>query len=203
MSNLSPSNMPLFESLFESSRGPGYVLDFSDSTFKEFVYKETGINVYDNKYNTNGTSKAKRLREFIRLELDVTVSKLLLSLVDYAENINLINSNSDPQTKLISKCRCIANKLSVKKFETESDLISYDFQDFQGLPIDKLNIDNSLTDVILQRVKEIKTCLTHNAPLACVLLCGSTVMISEISEIIFIQSAKWIRNLIPIHTQQN
>ncbi len=42
--------------------GSGYVLKFSDKTFREFVHDTTGRNIDDNKYKTSGTSKANRLR---------------------------------------------------------------------------------------------------------------------------------------------
>ena len=41
----------------------GYVLDFSDASFKKF-FEDFGINIDDPKYFVNGTSKANRLRTF-------------------------------------------------------------------------------------------------------------------------------------------
>jgi len=42
--------------------GAGYVLDFSNRTFAEFVADSTGRNIYDPKYDNAGGSKANRLR---------------------------------------------------------------------------------------------------------------------------------------------
>ena len=53
MANLKFNEKQLFEKLFD--RG-GYVLDFSDRTFKEF-FSDFNINIEDNKYYKNGTSK--------------------------------------------------------------------------------------------------------------------------------------------------
>jgi hypothetical protein len=44
--------------------GSGYVLDFSNRTFEEFVVDSTGKNIYDEKYSSAGGSKANRLRAF-------------------------------------------------------------------------------------------------------------------------------------------
>lgn len=46
----------------------GYVLDFSDKTFAEFFDAEFGIDIDDDKYYANGSSKAKRLRCFLSVE---------------------------------------------------------------------------------------------------------------------------------------
>jgi hypothetical protein len=61
----------------------GYVLNFSDSTFGEFVFEKSGINIHSSRYTNEGTSKSKKLRAFWRLETDNTVGKLLLALIDY------------------------------------------------------------------------------------------------------------------------
>lgn len=46
----------------------GYVLNFSDRTFGEFVFETVGIDIHDEKYTEEGTSKAKKLRTFWKLE---------------------------------------------------------------------------------------------------------------------------------------
>ncbi len=171
MSTLPASDMPLFESLLEMNSG--YVLNFTNTTFENFIYQETKKDIYDDKYGTNGDSKAKRLREFIRLESDTLVGKLLSSLIDYYSNLSLIQKpQKDINSILVSKCQSITNKLLGKKIQTESDLINYKFN---SLPINKLNIDNSLINVIEQRIKEVEICLKYGAALSCIFLCGSTL----------------------------
>lgn len=170
MSNLSVSDMLLYESLFNMKSG--YVLDFTNSSFKDFIYQNTKMNIYDDKYNAKGDSKAKRLREFICLESDQVVGNLLLSLIDYCDNLHLVNNVQNTNMPLISQCKTIANKLLGKKIQTESDLIKYTFD---TLPINRLNIDSSLINIIEQRIKEIEICLKHHAALACIFLCGSTL----------------------------
>jgi hypothetical protein len=64
--------------------GSGYVLDFSDRTFQEFIRDSVGRNVYDAKYAGNGQSKAKRLRAFIKAEPNHIVGKLIADLVEHA-----------------------------------------------------------------------------------------------------------------------
>jgi hypothetical protein len=64
-----------FEKLF--GMGSGYVLRFSDKTFREFVYGTTGRNIYDEKYNYASGSKANRLRAFWSEESNALAGKLL------------------------------------------------------------------------------------------------------------------------------
>ncbi len=96
-----------FEKLFGMSSG--YVLNFNDYTFGEFVLETVGINIHDEKYTTEGGSKAKKLRSFWKLESDHTVGKLLLALIDHSAP-----SDGDQSTKtkaLADECRQIANRL--------------------------------------------------------------------------------------------
>lgn len=46
----------------------GYVLDFSNRTFSEFFEDEFGFDIYQEKYELQGESKAKRLRTLIEVE---------------------------------------------------------------------------------------------------------------------------------------
>ncbi len=61
---LKHSEMRLIDDIF--GMGGGYVLDFSNKTFAEFFDDELGINIDDPKWDAEGTSKAKRLRFFLR-----------------------------------------------------------------------------------------------------------------------------------------
>ncbi len=62
MSSLSFSERRLLEDYFGMSSG--YVLDFSDSTFGEFVGEAVEVDIHSEKYQTEGSSKAKKLRAF-------------------------------------------------------------------------------------------------------------------------------------------
>ncbi len=87
----------------------GYVLNFSDRTFGEFVFETVGIDVHDDKYTTEGTSKAKKLRTLWKLEPDYTVGKLILALIDYDASLN---AERDAEAKVLAeKCRQIATRL--------------------------------------------------------------------------------------------
>ena len=63
--------------------GSGYVLDFTNRAFQEFILDCLGIDIYDDKYEYASGSKANRLREFWRKEPNYTVGKLLSDFLEY------------------------------------------------------------------------------------------------------------------------
>ena len=89
--------------------GSGYVLNFSDRTLGEFVLEAVGVDIHSDRYTTEGTSKAKKLRTFWKVEPDHLVGRLLLALIDYAASLE-----AEPTAEakaLADKCRQIATRL--------------------------------------------------------------------------------------------
>src|SRR4051812_31977752 len=68
--------------------GGGYVLRFSDKTFREFVYDTTRRNIDDERYKKTGTSNANRLRTFWSTEPDHLVGELLNEMLQLAGDEN-------------------------------------------------------------------------------------------------------------------
>jgi len=81
MPTIKRSEMRLIDEVF--GMGAGYVLDFSNRTFSEFFEDEFGINIYQEKYQGRGSSKANLLRGFIDVEDGHTVGKALRKLYDH------------------------------------------------------------------------------------------------------------------------
>lgn len=71
----------------------GYVLDFSNKTFTEFVHEVTGRDIYDGRYSEAGTSKANHLRTFWKIESDQLVARLTEALIEHGIASNLIELN--------------------------------------------------------------------------------------------------------------
>lgn len=61
----------------------GYVMDFSDRTFQEFIGEAVGLDINNEKYHYLSNSKANRLRQFIKVEANYTFGKLLSAFCDY------------------------------------------------------------------------------------------------------------------------
>ena len=65
----------------------GYVLNFSNRTFKEFIADSTGREIYDQKYG--GGSKASLLRAFWNLESNHLAGRLLGDLLSYMDELKI------------------------------------------------------------------------------------------------------------------
>jgi len=75
MSNLKSIDRIKLEKIFEMRSG--YVCNFSDRTFGDFVLENTGIDVYGiDKYTQDGTSKANRLRTFLEIRIKLFGCKI-------------------------------------------------------------------------------------------------------------------------------
>src|SRR6266511_1805143 len=105
MSNLSNLEKRSLEKLFDM--GSGYVLDFSNRTFEEFVFDSTGKNIYDSKYDSGSGSKANRLRAFWRVEPNYIVGKLLEDLLAYAEESGV----KTDKEQIFETCRRTSKRL--------------------------------------------------------------------------------------------
>lgn len=84
MAILSFSEKQLIENVF--GMGGGYVLDFTNQEFEEFMKDVVSYNIYQ-KYP--GLSKAKMLRRFIEDESDVYVGKMIILLINYMKSNSL------------------------------------------------------------------------------------------------------------------
>jgi len=110
MSSLDFIEKRCLEELFKMSTG--YVLDFTDATFADFFADTVNIDIHSNKYKKNGGSKAKKLREFWRIESNYTVGTITLELIDYAGQWP---PNNSTEKDLVVQCKGIANRLLAGK----------------------------------------------------------------------------------------
>lgn len=117
MSDLTAVEKRKLERLF--GMGSGYVLDFSNNTFAEFVVDSIGRNPYDSKYDY-GSSKANRLRGIWKVEVNHVVAKLIGDLADY-----VCVADRSPETReLADEARNIAARLTQGAAVPEIDAIT-------------------------------------------------------------------------------
>ena len=111
MSNLSSIERLKIERLFEM--GSGYVMDFSNGTFAEFMLENTGVEIYSTKYDYSSGSKANRLRAFWQKESNYVVGKLLTDLLNYWKAKKQLGySEIKPEEQaLFDECIRIAERL--------------------------------------------------------------------------------------------
>lgn len=116
MSDFKGVNKLKLEKLFGMKTG--YVLDFSNNSFQSFIVETIGVDIYDEKYDYGGASKANLLREFWSVESNYNVAKLNEALLEHWRTIQLTNDNdvSESKKQMYSECLRINEKL-----KTESD----------------------------------------------------------------------------------
>jgi hypothetical protein len=95
--------------------GSGYVLNFSNRTFQEFVFDSTGLDV-DNEEVAGTGSKAWRLRHFWTHQPDHIVGKLLKDFIDYQD--------PDGVSPLRRRCMAIAERLLQSAPVPDAEVIS-------------------------------------------------------------------------------
>jgi hypothetical protein len=76
-------DMQIIDKIFQMEGG--YVLDFSDRTMTQFFAEELNIDIDHPQYRDDGTSKAKRLRCFLRKDDTNTAVRTLSALWDHRE----------------------------------------------------------------------------------------------------------------------
>ncbi len=86
--------------------GSGYVLDFSNRTFEEFIQDAVSRNIYNGSYSGQGSSKANHLRAFFATEPDHVVGALIAALVEHARTVA-----TPPAANLLDSCQRIADRL--------------------------------------------------------------------------------------------
>lgn len=118
MSNLSNKTKNSLNDLF--GMRSGYVLDFSNATFEEFIIDSIGINVYDDTGYEDYKSKAKKLRQIFEQESDMKVVKLIEDLLDRFDDIKL--RNGDRLTP-IEKKQLSQIRQELENLETSGDSI--------------------------------------------------------------------------------
>jgi hypothetical protein len=173
MSSLTEIEKRYLERLLDM--GSGYVLDFSDPSYGVF-FKHHRIDIHGPKYQTYGTSKAKKMRSFWELEADATVGKVLLELLDsYEADCELNQLTLDKP--IFDKCRTIADRLTGKKAEAKTAPSEGSFLDVEfTIPnVGKLPVDALVIPVIEMRLKEARIALKAGASLSVIFLCGSVL----------------------------
>ena len=173
MSSLTDIEKRYFEKLFDM--GGGLVLDFKDATFGEFFGRHS-VDIHGRKYQTFGTSKAKKLRAFWVSESDRLVGTVLSEMLDSYEVYCELNGK-DIDNSILEKARGIVGRLTGQSVaptpvQTEDEFLNREFI----IPhIPKLPIDSQVVSIIEARLNEARTALGAGAHLSVIFLCGSVL----------------------------
>ena len=153
----------------------GYVLDYSDATYAEFFSRHR-IDIHGARYQTYGTSKAKKLRAFWEHEPDALLGKVLSEMLDsYKADCDLNGHELD--AALLEQSRGIVARLLGKPVagsgaQTEKEFLDREYT----IPnVQKLPVDMHVIPIIESRLGEARTALSAGAYLSVIFLCGSVL----------------------------
>lgn len=115
MSSLKYIDKKKLEKILEMSGG--YVLDFTNRTFQEFIFEHSNIDIYHDKYSYIGNSKGKRLRAFWEKESNYAVGHLISKILEYWKENKVLNHKeiTKEEHALYNSCIEISNTLMGKE----------------------------------------------------------------------------------------
>lgn len=173
MSSLTDIEKRYFEKLLGMQGG--YVLDFTDASFGDFFNRHR-IGIHGQKYQTYGTSKAKKMRSFWEQETDALVGKVLGEMLDAYEADCTLN-NRDVETSILEKSRRIVSRLSGVSEPSNSAQTVDDFlqSEFSIPNIQKLPVEAMVVPIIESRLNEARAAMGAAAYLSTIVLCGSVL----------------------------
>ena len=123
MSDLSRIEKLKIEKLFDM--GGGYVLDFSNRTFGNFIFEVLNIDAYTENYSDNGDSKANRLRTIWQKESNYNVGKLTSEMLTHWKEQKMMSYRqiSQEEDKLYNECNQVAERLLNGAVVSEIEII--------------------------------------------------------------------------------
>lgn len=182
MATLTPRDRAFLEDLFEMKSG--YVLDFSNTTFSQFIAMHFNIDIYDSRYDYGSGSKANRMRAFWEIEDDETVGRLVVALLEHIDTEVALGHMSEDRFKprVLDECKSIARRLLGGSSGSVVGTVAEDPQAIEAFLKEDIrdvseairDIEADITAVMQQRLTEIEKILTE-APLAAIFLIGSTL----------------------------
>lgn len=118
MSSLKQTDISIIQRFIEKkTKDKGYVWDFTNATFKDFVDSYTGKNIDEDKYkDDSGSSKMKRLKKFLAIEDDASVCLLIEGIKDYGLKRKLLyKSNGIELDKYIKKLKSFEKIIEINR----------------------------------------------------------------------------------------
>ena len=152
MSDLNLTECRKLERIF--CMGDGYVLNFSDRTFRAFFDEHTSVDIDADKYREQGNSKAKRLRAFWSKDGNHVVGKVIAEMIRYGQDESCL-CRADDIGELTETCWKIGQRLLLDTPVVELDALSapVDEKDFELIAREvRSAIDNNTPEAGLDRL---------------------------------------------------
>ncbi|UYQ72866.1 hypothetical protein OF122_03570 [Pelagibacterium flavum] len=172
MSSLTDIDKRYLEKLF--GMPSGYVLDYSDATYGEFFGRHN-IDIHGRKYQTYGTSKAKKMRAFWEQEPDKIVAPVLNEMLT-AHEVDCDLNDKPLDKRLFEKCSEIITKISGGSITTTTETVDAFLEREFTIPnLDRLPVEPMVASIIQARLAEARKALNAGASLSVIFLCGSVL----------------------------
>jgi hypothetical protein len=165
----------IIESVLKMSGGS--VLDFSNRTFADF-FRDFGVTIDLREYQAGGTSKANRLRTFLKFASREIAAKVLGALLERRQ----VKDPSGLEPKEVEHYHKILARLSGSTVreshpvstiaDPETELLK---RVFKTEEFSKLPLDDAMIQTLIARMHEAHRCIEVKAYLAAVILCGSVL----------------------------
>jgi hypothetical protein len=175
-SDVSTLDLRVIETVLEMSGG--YVLDLTDRTFGEF-FAEHGVRIDDPGYSVEGTSKAKRLRFFLRTTPPPLTGRVLGALLQHrlVWKPEIAKNDLDGYLAVLQRLggdfpTNVGTTPATTEATTEAALLR---RVFKPEAFAKLPLEAELSAALIGRMHEAQRCVEANAYLAAVILCGSVL----------------------------
>lgn len=153
----------------------GWVLDYSDATFGA-LFSRHKIDIHSQKYQTYGTSKAKKMRAFWEQESDGLVGRVLSEmLATYVATCEL--DDRKPDHAILDKSQIAVARLSgdSEPVKSEDTVDLFLHQEFAIPNLNKLPVEPQVATIIAERLEEARKALAAGASLSVIFLCGSVL----------------------------
>jgi hypothetical protein len=181
MANLSARDQAYLEDLLQM--GGGYVLNFSNASFAQFIALQVDRDIWDDRYQYGSGSKANLLRGFWTVEDDATVGRLLGGFLEFIETqIALERLNADQfKPVVIRESKRIVRRLLGDQIPTTSVLAEdpemleeFLREEFKDLATTVADLEGDILAIVQERLREVER-IIGIAPLASIFLIGSTL----------------------------
>jgi hypothetical protein len=167
-SSLTTIDLRLVEAMLQM--GDGYVLDFSDRAFTEF-FRDFDVDIDHARYTTDGASKAKRLRRFLRTAEPELVGKALKAFLEY----RLALVRGTPPQNDVDAYRSLVERLVGPALAAPEAPAPLALHTLDPELFDTLKLDAPLARLLRERFAEAQACFNVGAHLAAVILAGSVL----------------------------
>ena len=159
--------------------GNGYVLDFTNAKFADFVQNSLGLDPYENRDG----SKAHVLRSLWRDLPQEQFARLTIDMLEYrqlAEDLGQRSTQTDERRadvdrRLIAEVVAELTAMAAPVEGPTAEQATFLARDFDAIDLDRIQGPLDYPAVIADRLREIDICLEGGASLAVVFLCGSTL----------------------------